>query len=79
MLHPGQGGSASVSPAPDPAFHNLYDRNPYHDPNRPVMPREGVRQRVYGRPGPETPSVAAGTIDKVDPLLRQLLEKSREA
>jgi hypothetical protein len=63
----------------DPAFHNLYDRNPYHDPNRPVMPREGVRQRMYARPGPEAPSVAAGTIEKVDPLLRQLLEKSRKA
>src|SRR6059058_289873 len=36
----------------DPAFHNLYDRNPYHDPNRPVMPRDGVRQRMYARPGP---------------------------
>ena len=63
----------------DPAFHNLYDRNPYHDPNRPVMPREGVRQRMYARPGPEAPSVAAGTIERVDPLLRQLLEKARRA
>ena len=61
----------------DPAFHSLYDRNPYHDPDRPVMPREGVRQRMYARPGQEAPSVAAGTVEKVDPLLRQLLEKSR--
>jgi len=63
----------------DPAFRNLYDRNPYHDPNRPVMPREGARQRMYARPGQEAPSVAAGAIDKVDPLLGQLLEKSRKA
>ena len=63
----------------DPAFKNLYDRNPYHDHNRPVMPREGVPQRMYARPGEPSPAVAAGAIDKVDPLLRQLLEKSRKA
>ena len=62
----------------DPAFRNLYDRNPYHDPNRPVMPREGARQRMYARPGQETPQVAAGTIEKVDPLLSKLLEKARK-
>ena len=74
------GDEAVVAQVPnylaDPAFHSLYDRNPYHDPNRSVMPREGARQRMYARPGQEAPSVAAGTIDKVDPLLRQLLEKS---
>ena len=63
----------------DPAFRNLYDRNPYHDPNRQVMPREGARQRMYSRPGQEAPSVAAGAIDKVDPLLSKLLEKTRKA
>jgi len=62
----------------DPAFRNLYDRNPYHDHKRPVMPREGVPQRMYARPGQPSPAVAAGAFDKVDPLLSKLLEKSRK-
>jgi len=62
----------------DPAFNKLYDQNPYHDPKRPIMPRIGARQRMYARPTKEkkTPPVVAGAIDKSDPLLKDLLEKT---
>jgi type IV secretion system protein VirD4 len=65
----------------DAAFNKLYDQNPYHDPKRPIMPRVGARQRMYARPTKkkDAPSVAAGTIDKADPLLNELLDKSRKA
>jgi type IV secretion system protein VirD4 len=63
----------------DPAFKNLYDVNPYYDKSRAVMPRAGARQRMYARPTKkkEAPAVVAGAIDKVDPLLKDLLDKSR--
>ena len=62
----------------DPAFKNLYDANPYYDTSRAVMPRAGARQRLYARPAQKKDSlpVAAGTIDKADPLLKELLEKT---
>jgi type IV secretion system protein VirD4 len=64
----------------DPAFKNLYDVNPYHDPNRAVMPRQGAPQRMYARAAQiqEKPLVVAGTIDKADTLLKELLDRSRK-
>ena len=63
----------------DPAFNKLFDQNPYHDPKRPIMPRVGARQRMYARSTKkkEAPAVVAGAIDKSDPLLKELLDKSR--
>lgn len=65
----------------DPAFKSLYDVNPYYDTSRAVMPRAGARQRLYARPATkkEAALVVAGTIDKTDPLLNELLDKSRKA
>jgi len=64
----------------DPAFRNLYDPNPYYDTSRAVMPRAGTKQRLYARPVKKREGlpVVAGAIDKADPLLKQLLEKSHK-
>jgi type IV secretion system protein VirD4 len=63
----------------DPSFKNMYDPNPYYDTSRAIMPRAGARQRLYARPTKKTelPAVVAGTIDKADPLLKDLLERAR--
>lgn len=61
----------------DPAFAGLFDANPYHDPDRPVVPRAPAPQRMYVRPraAEAKATVAAGTIGADDPLLEQLLRK----
>ncbi len=65
----------------DPAFKDLFDSNPYHDPNRPILPRKSVPQRMYNR-SPEVsekPSVVSGTINQSDRLLDHLMDKWRKS
>lgn len=67
----------------DPAFHGLFDANPYHDAAREVMPERGVAQRLYERPGRSGASVdpeperdmAHAVMTTDDPLLPRLLRK----
>lgn len=63
----------------DPAFKNLYDKNPYHDSSRAVMPDKAAPQRMYVRPNQVAapPTVAAVGVNQIDELLKQLLEKAR--
>ncbi len=65
----------------NPAFAGMYDQNPYHDPNRAVLPRPAAQQRMYARPqrdGAKTP-VLAGIVKMDDELLAQLLSKWKKA
>jgi type IV secretion system protein VirD4 len=65
----------------DPAFKDQFDRNPYHDASRAVMPRKAAPQRMYARSRDESevPPVVSGMINKADPLLGKLLDKARKS
>ncbi len=39
----------------DPPFRNLFDPNPYFDPDQNIMPKDPPRIRLFERPEPPTP------------------------
>jgi type IV secretion system protein VirD4 len=66
----------------DPAFAGLFDSNPFHDPEREVMPAAGAPQRLYERPErpesgdkPSKREMAHAVVPVDDPLLARLLAK----
>lgn len=86
MLLQVAGDQAVVARLPDyrtdPAFAGRFDRNPFHDPGRAVMPRADAPQRLYERPDPSAGHPRDGTpahavMPDGDALLKTLLAKWR--
>lgn len=63
----------------DPAFAGQYDPNPYHDPDRQILPVNALPQRMYVRPGRVRQMPGLGFLPKEDTMLQQLLARWTQA